>query len=1038
MSIVHAQSNIRKLFIAAIGFTCTAVFSIGLTIWWLRADAIKDASEDTDKLAIVLAEQTTHSIRSIHLVLNEIKERLEPLGVRVPNDFDRVLRDEGTHQFLIERLSRLPQAEFIRLVDKNGMLVNTTDEWPWSALDVSHTAHFQHFKNNNDQNININDLQVDPIKGAPVVFFSLRINGANDTFLGMVVVGVKVTYFQNIYESIASLHDQVFVLWDRDGTVIVSYPDLVIHAGEKIPTASPWHRLVSQGGGTYRTPGLFDGKVRLMAARPLNNYPLVVNVGVTETAALATWRNQATILGIGALLVMFVSAFLLKALSKQFHRLIVYEASLAEGKAILVEKAHELESANAQLANSQEQTDAALSNMSQGLVMFDSSNRLVVCNQRYLEMYGLSPEAVTPRRTLQEVVDCRIAAGNLFLDGAEQSLADFRVSGRQNTVYRKTMKLSDKRTIQIVNRPVPGGGWVATHEDITEQKRAEERIAYVAHHDELTRLPNRKLFCEQLEQELKRVQRGEQLAVLSLDLDHLKQVNDTLGHPAGDKLLKGVADRLRGCVRDVDLVARLGGDEFVIIQTMLDQSSDAATLAMRVREAIHKPFDLDGHQITVDISIGISMAPNDATELDELMKTADIALYEAKNTERGTYCFFEPKMNARIQARSKLERDLQSALANGEFELFYQPIVSLEDNKISSFEALLRWHHPERGLVSPAEFISVAEDMGLIIPLGEWVLRTVCAEAATWPDDIRVAVNVSAVQLTNKNLANAVVGAIASAGIQPNRLELEITESVFIQNTLANITTLKSLHDLGVRFAMDDFGTGYSSLAYLLSFPFHKIKIDRCFIAALSDSNESHAIVRAVADLARSLKLRVTAEGVETEQQLQQVRLLGCTEMQGYLLSPARPASEILQFFTPRAESVDNLIAVNASADRKNGKMCGIRPDLVCSHRLTGRECDVLMSIMAGDSCKESARHLNISPRTVELHRGRIKKKLDVKNSADLVRVMLTRSCSPSQPKSALGYSQSPEIEVAVTPLGGSIKEPDSDPGDHLRARAIK
>jgi EAL domain-containing protein (putative c-di-GMP-specific phosphodiesterase class I)/DNA-binding CsgD family transcriptional regulator len=328
--------------------------------------------------------------------------------------------------------------------------------------------------------------------------------------------------------------------------------------------------------------------------------------------------------------------------------------------------------------------------------------------------------------------------------------------------------------------------------------------------------------------------------------------------------------------------------------------------------------------------------------------------------------------------------------------------------------------------------------MGLIIPLGEWVLRTACAEAATWPDDIRVAVNISSIQLTNKNLVNAVVGAIAAAGIQPNRLELEITESVFIQNTVANLATLKSLHELGVRFAMDDFGTGYSSLSYLLSFPFHKIKIDRCFVAALSDNHESHAIVRAIADLARSLKLQVTAEGVETDQQLQQVRLLGCTEMQGYLLSPPRPAAEILQFFTPRSESADNLIAVNASKDRKNGKMCGIRPDLVCGDRLTGRECDVLMGIMAGDSCKESARHLNISPRTIELHRGRIKQKFDIKNSTDLVRVMLTRGCTPSQPKSALRYSQSPEIKVAVTPLGGFIKEPESDPGDHRRGRAIK
>ena len=386
-----------------------------------------------------------------------------------------------------------------------------------------------------------------------------------------------------------------------------------------------------------------------------------------------------------------------------------------------------------------------------------------------------------------------------------------------------------------------------------------------ARHDSLTGLPNRVLFYEDVEQGLKRVRRGEQLAVLYVDLDHLKRVNDTLGHPIGDRLLKDVADRLRGCIRDIDTVARLSGDEFAVIQSSIDRPSDAAALAKRIRESIQAPFDLDGHQVVVNTSIGISIAPNDATELDQLLKTADMALYEAKNSGRGTYCFYEKDMNERVQARSKLEKDLRSALANGEFELFYQPIVNLQDNKIAAFEALLRWHHPERGMISPAEFIPIAEEMGLIIPLGEWVLRTACAEAATWPSDIKVSVNVSSLQLANKNLVNVIISAIASAHIPANKLELEITESVFIQNTAANISTLKKLHESGVIFAMDDFGTGYSSLGYLLSFPFSKIKIDRSFIAGLSDKNNSRAIVRAVADLARNLSMSVTAAGVETD-----------------------------------------------------------------------------------------------------------------------------------------------------------------------------
>jgi diguanylate cyclase (GGDEF)-like protein len=874
MRIRAHTSNFHFLIAIAVGVTFTAALAIGLTVWWLHSDAIDDASKDSNNLAIVLAEQLANSIQSIDLVLTGIQYQIEILSAQSPNDVDRVFRGEDTHQFLMERLRQLNQAELIGLADRNGRLVNTTQKWPSPDFDLADRDHFLHFKNNVDKGIYISNAEVDRIKETQVVFFSKRINGDNNTFLGVVVVGVRLAYFQHIYQSIASLPDQSISLLHRDGTVIVRYPDSMTHAAEKLPATSPWHQIVSQGGGHFRSPGYFDGEARLVAVRPLRDYPLVIDVAVSETAALASWRIHAIILGIGTLLVMFCAAFLLKALNRQFHSLAISEATV----------------------------DAALNNMSQGLLMFDSSDRLIVCNRRYLDMYGLSPDIVRPGSTLREIVEHRAATGSFCADDIEQYIADIQAAVGQGTFFNKITSLHDGRIISIVNHPTADGGWVATHEDVTDQKRAEERITHAAYHDGLTGLPNRKLFCEQLEQALKRARRGEQLAVLYLDVDHLKRINDTLGHPAGDKLLKGVADRLRGCIRDIDLVARLSGDEFAIIQSLLNHPSDAAALAMRAREAIHEPFDLDGHQVTVDISIGISIAPNDATELNELLKTADIALYEAKNTGRGTYCFYAKKMNERMQARGHLERDLQNALANGEFELFYQPVVSLKDNRIKSFEALLRWHHPTRGLVSPAEFIPVAEEMGLIIPLGEWVLRTACAEAATWPDDIHVAVNVSSVQLTNKNLANVVISTIASARIPATKLVLEITESVFLQDTHSNLATLKKLHELGVQFSMDDFGTGYSSLGYLLSFPFSKIKIDRSFITGLPDKTESRAIVSAIADLALNLNMRVIAEGVETAQQLEQVRNLGCTDMQGYLFSPARPAAEIHQLFLPKAK----------------------------------------------------------------------------------------------------------------------------------------
>ena len=873
------QSRFHLLLAVAGGLTCASALAIGVTILWLRSDAMAIASRDSSNLATVLAHQLENSVQSIDLVLTEVKDKEGLRAQQGPIGLDRDLR-EDTYRTLMERQTRLRQAEFIAVVDRDGNLVSTTRQWPTPKISVSDRPYFQYLKRTNDKRVYISATLYDRIKGLPVIIFAKRINGANDTFLGAVVVGVRLAYFQHIYESIASLPDQSFLLLNRDGTIIVRFPDPKDRAYEKMPATSPWYQLIAQGGGQYRSPGYFDSTARLVAVHPLRHYSLVVNVALSETAALATWRIQAITLGTGALLVTLCVAFLLRAQSQQFRRLAASEATV----------------------------EAALDNMSQGLAMFDASDRLVVCNRRYLEMYGLSSDVVKPGATLLELAEHRAATGSFCTEDIEQYIADIQTAVAQGAVFGKMTTLRDGRIISIVNHPTADGGWVATHEDITEQKRAEERISYAAHHDALTGLPNRKLFSEQLEQALKRVRRGERLAVLYLDLDHLKRVNDTLGHSVGDKLLKGVADRLRGCVREIDMVARLSGDEFAIIQTSISRPSDAADLATRTREAIHEPFVLDGHQVIVDISVGISIAPNDATELNDLLKTADIALYEAKNTGRGTYCFYQTEMNERMQTRSRLERDLQSALANGEFELFYQPIVDLEDNKIKTCEALLRWRHPERGLVSPAEFIPVAEETGLIVPLGEWVLRTACAEAATWPVDIGIAVNVSAIQLTSKNLINTVIGAIATSGLPANRLILEITESVFLANTFANLATLKNLHKLGVRFAMDDFGTGYSSLGYLVSFPFSTIKIDRSFIAGLADRTESRAVVRAIADLACSLNMRIVAEGVETAEQRQHAQMLGCTDIQGYLISVPRPAREIYELLLADAQSAAGII----------------------------------------------------------------------------------------------------------------------------------
>ena len=545
-----------------------------------------------------------------------------------------------------------------------------------------------------------------------------------------------------------------------------------------------------------------------------------------------------------------------------------------------------------------------LDNMEQGVLMFDADARLVFCNRRYLTMYGLSKVAAAPGCFLRDLLQHRAQVGN-FSGDLDDYIAKLMSCLSEGKTFCNVVNSGGDRVVSIVNTPIPGGGWLATHEDITDRQKAQEQIAHMARHDALTDLPNRVLLRERLEQELKRVKRGECLAMLCLDLDHFKSVNDTLGHPIGDTLLKLVADRLRGCTREPDTIARLGGDEFAIIMTQLQQPSDAAALAKRIRDSIMRPYQIDGHQIISDISIGISIAPIDGSEPDRLMKNADLALYGAKSEGRGTYRFFEQEMDTRMKARRDLEMDLRNALANDQLELYYQPLVNLQTNEISAFEALLRWNHPTRGMISPADFIPIAEETGLIIPIGDWVVATACEQAVNWPDHVKVAVNLSPAQLKNRNLVKVVSTALTESGMAANRLQLEITESLLMQNTFSTLATLHELRKLGVQIAMDDFGTGYSSLSYLRSFPFDKIKIDRSFIQDLSNGAEPLAIVNAVAGLAKCLNMVSTAEGVETQQQFDALQAVGCTEMQGYLFSKARPAGEIAQFFAEHETSVD-------------------------------------------------------------------------------------------------------------------------------------
>jgi diguanylate cyclase (GGDEF)-like protein len=510
-------------------------------------------------------------------------------------------------------------------------------------------------------------------------------------------------------------------------------------------------------------------------------------------------------------------------------------------------------------------------------------------------LYRLKPEDVKPGSTRREIVERRIALGVWGGGSPEEYLQD-RTAAIDTTSY-SIQEMNDGRSIATAHVPMPGGGWVCTHEDITERRQAQAQIEHLARHDGLTNLPNRVLVRERLQEALARLRPGEGLAVHAIDLDRFKEVNDALGHAVGDELLQAVAKRLSEVVSEVDTLARMGADEYVIVQNPAFSPTDASDLAGQIIARMNEPFTLaQRFQVVLGVSIGIAMAPADGTDADQLLKDANLALYRAKEEERGKYRFFEREMDARMCARHELERNLRNALANGELHLDYQPLLNLKRNELSGFEALMRWRTSAGTVIPPGEFIPLAEETGLIVPMGEWALRQALTEAAKWPRHIRVAVNLSPVQFNSPNLTQLVMSALAASGVEASRLELEITESVLLQNRETMRTTLHQLRDLGVRIALDDFGTGFSSLSYLRSFPFDKIKIDQSFIAGLGEGNEeSLAIVRAVARLGASLGVATTAEGVETQAQLEIARREGFTEAQGFWIGRPKSAAAIAE-----------------------------------------------------------------------------------------------------------------------------------------------
>ncbi len=889
------SSESKRLLRLSSALIAVMVIAIIGTIWHMRQSALEMAKTQVDKLGVTISEQATRSIQATDMVMQAWRDRALASGVATPEAFKSYFSQQTVHSVLKWQSGELPQTRAITVVDADGTLVNSSGDWPVrSPINLSDRDYFKYMLAHNDPSMFVSRQDSEDGLDTPTIYLVRRVSSPIGKFLGLVVGVLDQDYFQNIYRLVSSDDTSVEML-RADGAVLASYP-VVGSNYDTMPASRQWRDAGRRDGETFIMSGVLGRVPRLVSVHSLSNMPIIVQVGISYHQITRAWRGDTAFIVTGTVCALICFGLLLRALALQMRRLERSEQSLVtQNQALQVTQGRMqaqtkiLSASQRSLAEKSAALEVTLETMDQGLITVTCDGDISIHNRRVVGMLGLPENWFSTRRTFPELVDHQKTQGEFDVPG--QQLPLIVGSGLfPDQPHRYERLRPDGRLLEVQSIPFPKGGMVRTFTDITERRQSEEQLRFSARHDSLTKLVNRVVFHERLQQAMELADRtGQAVAVIFLDLDQFKQVNDTLGHASGDLLLAGVAAKLQSVVRDIDTIARMGGDEFALVQPLVDQPRNAELLATRLLDIVAQPFVIEGNEVSVGASIGISLYPAHGASVTELLRSADTALYRAKTAGRGRSLLFDTSMRDEQLNALQLEDDFGHALSAEELTLVYQPIVDAETRATVAYEALLRWTHPTRGAISPGEFIPMAERSGLILRLGLWALEVACREASSWRDSsIRLAVNLSPMQFRQTDFVMQVQGVLARTGLAPNRLSLEITEGLLLEGTPRVLGIMNDLRALGLRFSLDDFGTAHAGLSYLRRFPFDTIKIDQSFVQDAASCPDSRAIVTTILAMAEVLKLGVIAEGVETEEQFDVLRKLQCRQVQGYLTG--RPA----------------------------------------------------------------------------------------------------------------------------------------------------